>query len=140
MYHVKENCQGWSTEQGEGGFSPVNGCFGRQRANSDYKLGHNERGKPFDLIHAPQVTAHLHAIERKYHPLIRRTIENQPQFEPDREAQNRKPLKRHAELEADWEIRFGPGNPLRVPYSVDKETRQVFILVGPWSAADTKDQ
>jgi mRNA-degrading endonuclease RelE of RelBE toxin-antitoxin system len=82
----------------------------------------------FDLIYAPQVKTHLQAIERKYHSLIRRTIETQLQFEPNLETRNRKSLKRPAELEADWEIRFGPDNRFRVFYSVEQENRQGLIL------------
>jgi mRNA-degrading endonuclease RelE of RelBE toxin-antitoxin system len=82
----------------------------------------------FDLIYAPQVKTHLQAIERKYHLLIRRTIETKLQFEPNVETRNRKPLKRPVELEADWEIRFGHDNRFRVFYSVEQENRQVFIL------------
>ena len=82
----------------------------------------------FEIIYAPQVKAHLHAIERKYYSLIRRTIETQLQFEPDVETQNRKPLKRSVELEAEWEIRFGPDNRFRVFYSVHRENRTVLIL------------
>jgi mRNA-degrading endonuclease RelE of RelBE toxin-antitoxin system len=82
----------------------------------------------FDLIYAPQVKTHLQAIERKYHSLIRSTIETQLQFEPNLETRNRKPLKRPVELGADWEIRFGPDNRFRVFYSVEQENRQVFIL------------
>jgi mRNA-degrading endonuclease RelE of RelBE toxin-antitoxin system len=82
----------------------------------------------FELIYAPQVKIHLHAIERKHHSLIRRTIETQLQFEPNVETRNRKPLKRSVELEVDWEIRFGPDNSFRVFYTVEQENRQVFIL------------
>ena len=82
----------------------------------------------FDLIYAPQVKTHLQAIERKYHSLIRRTIETQLQSEPNVETRNRKPLERPVELGADWEIRFGPDNRFRVFYSVEQENRQVFIL------------
>jgi mRNA-degrading endonuclease RelE of RelBE toxin-antitoxin system len=82
----------------------------------------------FDLVYAPQVKTHLQAIERKYHSLIRRTIETQLQFEPNVETRNKKPLKRPAELGADWEIRFGPDNCFRVFYSVEQENWQVFIL------------
>jgi mRNA-degrading endonuclease RelE of RelBE toxin-antitoxin system len=82
----------------------------------------------FDLIYAPQVKTHLQAIERKFHSLIRSTIETQLQFEPNIETQNRKPLKKSVELGADWEIRFGPDNRFRVFYSVEQENRQVFIL------------
>jgi len=82
----------------------------------------------FDLIYAPQVKIHLQAIERKYHSLIRLTIETQLQFEPNLETRNRKPLKKPLELGADWEIRFGPDNRFRVFYSVELKYRQVFIL------------
>jgi mRNA-degrading endonuclease RelE of RelBE toxin-antitoxin system len=82
----------------------------------------------FKLIYAPQVKKHLQAIERKYHPLIRRTIESQFLFEPTVETRNRKPLKRPAQLGADWEIRFGPDNRFRVFYTVNPEQRHVLIL------------
>ena len=82
----------------------------------------------YDLIYAPQVKTHLHVTELKYHSLIRRTVETQLQFEPNVEIRNRKPLKRPVELEADWEIRFGPDNRFRVFFSVEQENRQVFIL------------
>ncbi len=82
----------------------------------------------FGLIYAPQVKTHLQAIERRYHSLIRRTIETQLQFEPNVETRNRKPLKRPVELGADWEIRFGPDNRFKVFYSVEQENQQVFIL------------
>ena len=71
---------------------------------------------------------HLQVIDRKYHLLIRRTIETQLQFEPNVETRNRKPLKRSVEAGADWELRFGPDNRFRVFYSVEQENRQVFIL------------
>ena len=82
----------------------------------------------FGLIYAPQVKTHPQASERKYNPLIRRTIETQLQFEPNVETRNRKPLKRPVELGADWEIRFGPDNRFKVFYSVEQENQQVFIL------------
>ena len=82
----------------------------------------------FDLIYAPQVKTHLQAIERKFHSLIRSTIETQLQFEPNLETQHRKPLKRPIELGADWEIRFGPDNRFPVFYAVEQENRKVFIL------------
>lgn len=84
--------------------------------------------KRFNLIYAPQVKTHLQTIERNYHSLIRRTIETQLQFEPNVETRNRKPLKRPAELGADWELRFGPDNRLRVFYAVERENLQVSIL------------
>ena len=82
----------------------------------------------FELIYAPQVKAHMQAIERKYHLLIRRTIETQLEFEPNVETRNRKPLKRPAELGADWEIRFGSDNRFSVFYEVERELQRVTIL------------
>ena len=58
------------------------------------------RRLPFDIVYDPQVNEHLHAIERKYHSLIRRAIEGQLRFEPDCETQNRKPLLRTVEFDA----------------------------------------
>jgi hypothetical protein len=55
----------------------------------------------FLLIYAPMVKLHLKTIERKYHSLIRTTIENELQFEPDVETRNRKPLKRPVTFEAE---------------------------------------
>ena len=55
-------------------------------------------------------------------------FEAQLQSEPNLETRNRKSLKRPAELEADWEIRFGPDNRFRVFYSVEQENQQVLIL------------
>jgi mRNA-degrading endonuclease RelE of RelBE toxin-antitoxin system len=86
----------------------------------------------FDLIFAPQVKAHLKAIERRYHSLIRRTIETQLQFEPDLETRNRKPLKRPSGLGAEWEIRFGPDNRFRVFYAVERDKLRVLILAVGW--------
>ena len=82
----------------------------------------------YSLIYAPQVKSHLQTIERKYHSLIRTTIETRLKFEPDVETRNRKPLKRPVELGTDWEIRFGPDNRFRVYYSVEQEHKQVSIL------------
>lgn len=82
----------------------------------------------FDLIYAPQVKGHLTAIERKYHSLIRRTIETQLQFEPDVETRNKKPLRRPSEVGTEWEIRFGPDNRFRVFYTGEHKERRVLIL------------
>ena len=83
---------------------------------------------PFSLIFDPEVKRHLRAIEAKYHPLIRATIEEQLPFEPETEARNRKPLQRPAALGATWELRFGPDNRFRALYEVDVERREVQVL------------
>ena len=83
---------------------------------------------PFTLIYDPEIGGHLDAIDSKYHSLIRATIEEQLEFEPETATRNRKPLERPIELGAKWELRFGPDNRFRVFYRVDGEQRQVRIL------------
>ena len=83
---------------------------------------------PFVLIYDLEVSRHLAAIERKYHSLIRTTIKEQLEFEPERATRNRKPLERPIELGARWELRLGPDNRFRVFYRVDVERGQVRIL------------
>jgi hypothetical protein len=82
----------------------------------------------FDLIYAPVTKLHLKAIERKYYSLIRTTIEDELQFEPDVETRNRKPLKQPVAFEAEWELRFGPDNRFRVFYDINIESHEVHIL------------
>ena len=82
----------------------------------------------FELIYAPEVKQHLRAIDRKYYSLVRRTLETQLWYEPDVETRNRKPLKRSVTFEADWELRFGPGNQFRAFYEVDRGQGKVYIL------------
>ena len=84
--------------------------------------------QPYKLIYAPVVRGQLEAIERKYHSLIRSSIETQLQFEPDVEARNRKPLKRPSVVGGQWEIRFGPRNRFRVYYEVNHQDSEVYIL------------
>lgn len=86
------------------------------------------KSKQFTIVYPTEIKAHLKAIERKYHPLIRQTIKTQLQFEPDIETRNRKPLNQPAILEAEWEIRFGPNNRFRVLYEVDRSEMVVYIL------------
>src|SRR4051812_35151818 len=82
----------------------------------------------YSIIYDPEVIDHLRAIDRKHHPLIRRTIEEQLTFNPDEETRNRKRLVREAQIDADWELRFGPDNRFRVFYAMDMEQKQVQIL------------
>jgi hypothetical protein len=84
--------------------------------------------QPFKLIYAPQVKDHLKIIERKYHALIRNTIENQLRFEPDVETRNRKPVEPPTTVEADWELRFGPNNRFRAFYTINMGQREVSIV------------
>lgn len=82
----------------------------------------------FKLIYAAQVKDHLKFIERKYHSLIRETIENQLRFEPDVETRNRKPVEQPTTVEADWELRFGPNNRFRAFYTMNISQREVDLV------------
>ena len=84
--------------------------------------------QPFKLIYAVQVKGHLKFIERKYHSLIRETIENQLRFEPDVETRNRKPVEPPTTVEADWELRFGSHNRFRAFYTINIGQREVDIV------------
>jgi hypothetical protein len=84
--------------------------------------------QPFKIIYAAQVKQHLKTIERKYHSLIRETIENQLRFEPDVETRNRKPVEQPTTVEADWELRFGPNNRFRAFYTINISQREVYIV------------
>ena len=85
------------------------------------------RKQPYEVIFAPQVKAHLQAIERKYRSLIRDKINEQLPWEPGVRTTNRKSLRTPV-LGADWELRFGPDNRFRVLYDIDDENHQVVIL------------
>lgn len=80
------------------------------------------------LTFAPEVVDHLDAIDRKYHRLIEKSIDQQLAFGPDQETRNRKPLQAPAPFGATWEIRFGPNNRFRVLYDVDGDAKEVFVL------------
>jgi hypothetical protein len=85
------------------------------------------RKPPFILSYDQETKRQLRAIEAKYHALIRKAIEQQLLFEPERETRNRKPLLQPAPFDATWELRFGPQNRFRVLYGVDLERREVQI-------------
>lgn len=82
----------------------------------------------FALDFAPETVKHLRAIERRYHGLVQRTIDEQLIFAPERETRNRKPLERPTEFGATWELRFGANDRFRVFYEVDSTRRVVRIL------------
>jgi len=85
------------------------------------------RKPPFALRYDRDIKRQLVAIEAKYHGLIRKVIEEQLPFEPERETRNRKPLLQPAPFEATWELRCGPQNRFRVLYGVDPERQEVRI-------------
>lgn len=82
----------------------------------------------FELEYAPIVRSHLQAIDPKYYSLIRKTLEQQLQVEPDIKTQNRKPLKRPVDFGAQWELRLGLDNQFRVFYKINHEMKRVIIL------------
>lgn len=59
----------------------------------------------YRIVYDVEVRRQLAAIDRKYHSLIRRTIEQQLSHQSGVETRNRKPLQRSASLGADWELR-----------------------------------
>jgi hypothetical protein len=64
----------------------------------------------FELIFAPETVDHLDAIERKFHRLIQKAIDEQLTYTPERETRNRKPVEQPSPFGATWELRFGPHN------------------------------
>lgn len=86
------------------------------------------RRRPYAIFYAPVVRDHLRSIPRRHFALIRKQIEAHRGYEPDSEAANRKLLSPTSELEAEWELRFGPGNRFRVFYSVQRERREVYVV------------
>ena len=86
------------------------------------------RKQKYTLVYAPITRSHLGAIDRKFYSLIRTTIENYLQVDPDVETRNRKPLRRQVVFEAEWELRFAPDNRFRIFYDINMEFQEVNIL------------
>ena len=86
------------------------------------------RKLPYTLIYDTEIPRQLYAIDRKYHSLIRTTLEEQLTYEPDVETTNRKPLQRPVIFGARWELRLGPGNRFRIYYRIYMNGREVHIL------------
>jgi hypothetical protein len=70
----------------------------------------------------------LAAIDRKYHSLIRQSIDSQLSYEPTIQTRNRKPVVQPFPFEAAWEICFGPQNCFRVFYEIDDASSVVSVL------------
>ncbi|MGH7338851.1 MAG: type II toxin-antitoxin system RelE family toxin [Candidatus Rokuibacteriota bacterium] len=83
---------------------------------------------PFEIVYAPAVLDHLRAVPRRHHSLLRGELERQLGFEPAVPTRNRKPLRGPNALGAEWELRCGPENGLRVFYEVDHDARRVSVL------------
>jgi len=86
------------------------------------------RRSKFGLVFAPETVDHLGAIERRFHRLIQKTIDEQLTYTPEIETRNRKPLEQPSPFGATWELRFGPHNRFRVFYEVDKVEQSVQVL------------
>jgi mRNA-degrading endonuclease RelE of RelBE toxin-antitoxin system len=84
--------------------------------------------KRFEIIYPPIIKQHIRLIEPKYFAVIKESLEQQLQFQPDVETRNRKPLKRPVISGAKWELRFGPGNRFRAFYRIDNDKQQVVLL------------
>ncbi|PWH13492.1 MAG: addiction module toxin RelE [Anaerolineae bacterium] len=84
--------------------------------------------KRFHLIYDTEFVVQMRSIERKYHSLIRETIEQQLVLEPDVETHNRKQLVRATTFGARWELRFDANNEFRLFYSIYPEKAEVHIL------------
>src|SRR3990172_5800813 len=82
----------------------------------------------YSLRFAPEVIVHLTTVERKYHSLIRQTIDEQLTLEPGIEKRNRKLLEQPAPYETTWELRLGPNNRFRVFYAIYEQEQEVWIL------------
>ena len=82
----------------------------------------------FSFSFAPETVDPLAVIERKYHGLIRKTIDQRLGYTPERETRNPKLLDQPAPYGATWELRFGPNNRFRVFYEVGAEEQMVRIL------------
>jgi len=82
----------------------------------------------YSILYAPNTVVHVAAIERKYHSLIRKTIEEQLQYEPGVRVRNRKPLTKPTRFGMIWELRFGPDNMFRVFYRAEEEAARVRVL------------
>jgi hypothetical protein len=86
------------------------------------------RRRAFNVVFDVRTLDHMDAVERKYHSLIRRTVEEQLISEPDIPTRNRKPLLRETAIGAAWEVRCGPGNLFRIFYDVHRDQRLVVVL------------
>jgi hypothetical protein len=84
--------------------------------------------RPYLLLYAASFQRHLKLVEPKYHGLIRETLEKQLQYEPLVQTRNRKPLQKPMAFQAEWELRFGPGNRFRVFYQVQAEAVIILAL------------
>lgn len=101
-----------------GKHEPIFTCEGNDIEARKTKTMPMSSPKRYILVYTASFNRHLKLVEAKYHTLIRETLENQLQYEPDARTRNRKPLNKPMAVKAEWELRFGPDNRFRVFYSV----------------------
>ncbi len=77
-----------------------------------------------------EIESHLHAIDRKFHSLIRSAIEDKLRHQAETKTRNRKKLREPPAFGATWEIRFGPDNRFRVLYRVEPGRQVVVVAIG----------
>ena len=83
----------------------------------------------YSIIYSRETYKHITVIERKYHRLIQKTIEEQLKTTPEQKTRNRKPLEElPGPFGSTWELRFGPDNRFRMFYEVASDSRTVWIL------------
>ena len=81
----------------------------------------------YELDYADPIHEHIDSIEEKYHSMIEHSIEEQLRFQPTVATRNRKRLKILGPFGAEWELRCGPDNRIRVFYNVDEIDRIVSL-------------
>ncbi|MFT5474083.1 MAG: hypothetical protein ACI9OU_002637 [Candidatus Promineifilaceae bacterium] len=81
---------------------------------------------PFHHIYSTQMRSQLEALERRALLLVSRAIERRLSYEPRIAVRNRKPFRAPI-LEANWQLRFGPGNAYRVFHNIDVKKRLVYL-------------
>jgi mRNA-degrading endonuclease RelE of RelBE toxin-antitoxin system len=86
------------------------------------------RTERYRIVFASETLGHIDSIERKYHRLIERAIDEHLTFNPDRPTRNRKPLEAPSDTGVTWELRCGPTNRFRVFYEIQSAERTVWIL------------
>ena len=83
--------------------------------------------EPFEIIYPPWLKSHFRVFESRIQHEIRDAIEEQLRYTPLVTTRNRKPLHQPIQS-AEWELRCGPDNSIRVLYKCDLEMRQVILV------------
>ena len=83
--------------------------------------------EPFEIIYPPWLKSHFQMFDTRVQREIREAIEQHLRFAPLVPTRNRKPL-REPIRSAEWELRCGPDNSIRVLYNCDTDTREVNVV------------